>query len=65
MSTISSLNELLATLSEDQVREVLTFARFLHARQEQEEWRRFGVGQFARAYGPDEPEYTAADHLRP
>ncbi|MCI0378034.1 MAG: hypothetical protein L0215_10530 [Gemmataceae bacterium] len=31
------------------------------ARQEQEEWRGFGTQQFARAYGPDEPEYTEAD----
>jgi hypothetical protein len=60
MSVKKTLNELLATFPEDQLREVLDFARFLNARQEREEWRRFGSQQFARAYGPDEPEYTEA-----
>jgi hypothetical protein len=36
----------------------------VNARQEREEWRRFGARQLARAYGPDEPEYTEAD-LKP
>ena len=36
----------------------------LHARQEHVEWRQFGAQQLARAYGPNEPEYTAAD-LKP
>jgi hypothetical protein len=38
-------------------------AQFLSARQEREEWRRFGARQLARAYGPDEPEYTEFDAL--
>lgn len=64
MSMMQALDELLATFPEDHVREVLDFARFLHARQEQEEWRRFGAHQLAQAYGPDEPEYSEADIKR-
>jgi len=43
---------------------VLDFAEFLSWQDDREGWRRFGAAQFARAYGPDEPEYTAAD-LKP
>ena len=39
-------------------------AQLAEARQEQEEWRHFGAKQLARAYGPNEPEYTEAD-LKP
>ena len=61
MSLKSTLDELFATLSEDKLRAVLDFTRFLQYRQEQEEWSHFGAQQFARAYGPNEPEYTEAD----
>ncbi|HVK16546.1 MAG TPA: hypothetical protein VM533_06325 [Fimbriiglobus sp.] len=54
----------MATLSEERQREVLDFAEFLSWQDDREGWRRFGAAQFARAYGPDEPEYTAAD-LKP
>jgi hypothetical protein len=64
MSIKKSLDEIVATLPEEQLREVLDFARFLHHRREQEEWRRFGARQLARAYGPAEPEYTEGD-LKP
>jgi hypothetical protein len=64
MSLKKTLDELLATFPEDQLREVLDFAQFVRARQEREEWRRFGGQQLARAYGPNEPEYTEAD-LKP
>jgi hypothetical protein len=59
VSLKKALDEPLATLPDDQMRVVLDFARFLHARQEQEDWQRFGVRQLARAYGPNEPEYTS------
>ena len=61
MSMIQALDEILGSFPEEQVREVLDFARFLQLRQEQEQWRRFGAQSLARAYGPDEPEYTEAD----
>lgn len=64
MSVKKTLDDLLATFPEEQLREVLDFARYVEARQEREEWRRFGTQQLARAYGPDEPEYTEAD-LKP
>lgn len=64
MSAKTILDDLLETFPEDLLREVLDFARFLSARQEREEWRGFGARQLARAYGPDEPEYTEAD-LKP
>jgi hypothetical protein len=64
MSIKKTLDELLAMMPEEQLREVLDFTRFLHARQEQQEWRGFGTRQLARAYGSDEPEYTEAD-LKP
>jgi hypothetical protein len=55
--TMKQAHEILAGLSEDHLREVLDFARFLQARPEHEEWARFGAQQLARAYGPDESEY--------
>jgi hypothetical protein len=64
MSMKKALDELLATFPEDQLQEILDFARFVNARQEREEWRNFGAKQLARAYGPNEPEYTEAD-LKP
>lgn len=64
MSVKKTLDELLAAFPEDQLREVLDFAQFVSVRQEREDWRRFGARQLARAYGPDEPEYTEAD-LKP
>lgn len=64
MTIKQTLDELLATFADEQLREILDFAQFVNARQEREQWRRFGTQQLARAYGPDEPEYTEAD-LKP
>ena len=64
MNVRKALDELLAAFAEEQLREVLDFAQFVNARQEREEWQRFGAQQLARAYGTNEPEYTEAD-LKP
>jgi hypothetical protein len=64
MSTLAQLERLLATLSEDRVRQLIDFARFLASEQERQEWQGFGQNLLAEAYGPEEPEYSEAD-LRP
>jgi hypothetical protein len=61
MSTKEALEKILDALPEERLREVLDFAEFLSGRTERAAWRQFGQAQFARAYGPDEPDYTAAD----
>jgi hypothetical protein len=48
-------------MSDEQLREVLNFAEFLSWQEERAAWRTFGQAQLARAYGPDEPDYTLAD----
>ena len=64
MGVRERLNKVLETLPEDRLGEVLHFAQFLNCLQERHEWRRFGQAQLARAYGPDEPEYSEADFTR-
>jgi hypothetical protein len=64
MSVKDALEKILDGLPEMRQREVLDFAEFLSWQQEREEWRHLGKAQFARAYGPNEPEYTTAD-LKP
>lgn len=61
MSAREALQEILDGLPDDRVNEVLDFARFLTWQEESQAWRRFGEDQLARAYGPDEPDYRAAD----
>jgi hypothetical protein len=64
MSVKVSLGKIVETLSEGRQREVLDFAEFLAWQDDREGWRRFGQAQFARAFGPNEPDYTLAD-LKP
>ncbi len=64
MNARASLDHLLEGLSEDRLRQLVNFARFLAEEDEQAAWQRFGQTQLARAYGPDEPDYTEAD-LKP
>lgn len=61
MTTKEALDQVIEGFEDERLREVLEFARFLHWREEREDWRRFGLAQFAKAYGPDEPEYHEAD----
>jgi hypothetical protein len=64
MSTLSRLEPILEGLSEDRIRQLIDFARFLSMEQDRQEWQSFGRDRLARAYGPDEPEYTDAG-IRP
>ncbi len=63
MSTREALDRVLQALPDERVREVLDFAEFLQNK-DAVAWRQFGRAQLARAYGDDEPEYTA-DDLKP
>jgi hypothetical protein len=61
VSAIATLEPLLETLSEERLQQLVDFARFLAVEDERQGWERFGQSQLARAYGPDEPEYTVDD----
>ncbi|HZW32433.1 MAG TPA: hypothetical protein VFF52_17090 [Isosphaeraceae bacterium] len=61
MDARAQLEPLLEGLSEDRLRQLIDFARFLLTEPERQDWRGFGQEQLARAYGPDEPESTEAD----
>jgi hypothetical protein len=61
MSTKETLEEILLALPEHRLHEVLDFARFLTWQDERTAWQHFGRTQLARAYGPDEPEYSLDD----
>jgi hypothetical protein len=55
------LDEVLSTLSEERLRQVLEFASQLTEEEERADWHELGRNALSRAYGPDEPEYTEAD----
>jgi hypothetical protein len=61
MNARAGLEPLWVGLSENRLRLLIDFARFLAVEEEREDFTRFGQSQLARAYGPDEPEYTEAD----
>jgi hypothetical protein len=61
VSVKENLEKVLKELPEDRLRSVLDFAEFLNWQDDTNAWRQFGKAQFARAYGPDEPEYTLSD----
>ena len=61
MSVKEALEKVLEALPEEKRREVLDFAEFLNSKAEHAALRQFGQAQFARAYGPDEPDYSSAD----
>ena len=64
MSTREAIDAILTTMPEDRLREVLDYARYLTAQQDRDEWQRLGRAALARAYGPEEPEYTENDLQR-
>ncbi len=63
MSAKIALGNLLETLPENRLQQLLDYARFLSLQEEHEAWQRFGETELAKAYGPNEPEYTEADLL--
>jgi hypothetical protein len=64
VTTKEVLEQILLELPENRLGEVLDFARFLSMQEESETWQQFGQSQLAKAYGPDEPDYTEVD-LKP
>jgi hypothetical protein len=64
MSAREKLDKLLESLPDDRLLEIADFAAFLSWQEERAGWQRFGQVQLARAYGPNEPDYTLAD-LKP
>jgi hypothetical protein len=61
MTAKQALEEVLQHLPESRLSEVVDFARFLSWQDEREAWQHFGRSQLAKAYGPDEPEYSLND----
>jgi hypothetical protein len=61
MTAKQAIVQILETLPDERVAEVLNFAQSLSEAQEREAWQAFGRRQFVKAYGADEPEYTEAD----
>lgn len=61
MSARRALEQLLDSMPEERLSEVLDFARYVAGQEERAEWRAFGQLQLARAYGENEPEYSEAD----
>ena len=61
MNVTEALTPLVEGLSEAKQHLLVDFARFLAADDERRDWQQFGATQLARAYGPDEPEYSEAD----
>ena len=64
MNEIIALEPLLEGLSQERLRQLIAFARFLAAEDERDEWQNFGKAQLAKAYGTDEPDYSERD-LKP
>ncbi len=61
MTTKEALEGIVADLPENRLSELLDFARFLSWQEERQAWQEFGRAQLARAYGPDEPDYSIED----
>lgn len=64
MTVRQAIDEVLQSMPEDRLRDVLDFARFLATQQERKQWQEFQRMQLARAYGPDEPDYSESDLKR-
>jgi hypothetical protein len=64
MTAKEALEQLVSELPESRLKQLLDYARLLSLQEEAQAWEQFGRSQLARAYGPDEPDYTEAD-LKP
>ena len=70
MSPKDKVLTVMENLPETRLCELLDFARFLfwlekQQKEESRDWLGFGMEQFAQAYGPDEPDYSESDIIRP
>jgi hypothetical protein len=61
MSVRESLEQVLATLPESKLQQLLDYAAFLALSNELGGYQKAGKEQFAKGYGETEPEYTLAD----
>ena len=61
MTSKDVLEDILQSLPEDRLQEVVDFPRFLSLQEDREAWQEFGRRQIARAFGDDEPEYGPGD----
>ncbi|MDA1053396.1 MAG: hypothetical protein O3C40_23355 [Planctomycetota bacterium] len=61
MNAREAISQIACDLPDDRVEQLLDYARYLSSRDERFGWQVFGKLQLAKAYGDDEPEYTAAD----
>jgi hypothetical protein len=61
MDVRTTLEPLLQELPDDRLRQLIDYARFLAWQEERKNWQDFGQSQLAKAYGPDEPEYSLSD----
>lgn len=65
MTIKQALDQVLQSMPEARLREVLDFACFLSANEERQQWQQFQRAQLSRAYGPNEPDYSDADLTAP
>ena len=61
MTTRQALRQILERMREEELHQILDFARFVSARAERGAWTGLALAQLDRAYGPGEPEYTEED----
>jgi hypothetical protein len=61
MTTRQAIDQLLQDLPDEQLGEVLAFARYVIWREQREPWLRFGRDHLAKAYGENEPDYAIED----
>lgn len=55
MGIQEALNDVLRTLPEERLKEVLDFAEFIRLKKGHEHWQKAGLANFGQCYGPNEP----------